>query len=212
MADVPQPTPPATHASVWPVLAQGSMLEVRIAQTKAEIEEAQRLRYHVFYQEMSAIPTPEMQASGRDFDRYDAFCDHLLVVDREAQGPGRPGAVVGTYRLLRSDIAAQNGGFYTSGEYDLSTVFAAHPPGTKFVELGRSCVLREYRAKPITLQLLWRGIVLYLDRYSLDVMFGCASFPGVDPGALSLPCPICITITARRKVRGRARCPSAMSR
>jgi putative hemolysin len=37
------------------------------------------------------------------------------------------------------------------------------------------------------MQLLWRGIVLYLDRYSIDVMFGCGSLRGTDPDALKLP-------------------------
>ena len=170
----------------WPLLAAGSTFEVRVAQSKEEIEAAQRLRYHVFYEEMTAIPSPEMRATGRDFDKYDAFCDHLLVVDREARGDDGRGMIVGTYRLLRGDVAAKHGGFYTSGEYDLAPVFAANPPSATYLELGRSCVLQAYRAKPITLQLLWRGIVLYLERYSLEIMFGCASFPGVDPAALKL--------------------------
>src|ERR1051325_5831696 len=37
------------------------------------------------------------------------------------------------------------------------------------------------------MQLLWRGIVQYLERYSIDVMFGCGSLPGTDPEALRLP-------------------------
>ncbi len=124
----------------WPVLAAGSTLEVRVAETPQEIEAAQRLRYHVFYEEMSAIPSPAMRESGRDFDKYDAFCDHLLVVDCEVRGDDGEAKVVGTYRLIRGDVAAAHGGFYTSGEYDLSTVFAAHPKDTRFLELGRSCL------------------------------------------------------------------------
>jgi putative hemolysin len=60
-------------------------------------------------------------------------------------------------------------------------------PGTRYLELGRSCVLKSYRAKAITMQLLWRGIIVYLDRYAVDVMFGCGSLPGTDPEALKLP-------------------------
>lgn len=169
---------------VWPVLAAGTVLEVRVAETASEIEAAQRLRYHVFYEEMTAIPSPAMRESGRDFDKFDAFCDHLLVVDREVRGDDGEAKVVGTYRLTRGDVAVKNGGFYTSGEYDLTAMFAAHPPDARFLELGRSCVLKEYRAKPVVLQLLWRGIMLYVARYSMDVMFGCASFPGIDPESL----------------------------
>ena len=187
MVEAYRPQDEPIRGPQWPVLAAGNTLEVRVAQTPHEVEAAQRLRYHVFYEEMSAIPSPAMRAAGRDFDKFDAYCDHLLVVDREARDARGEPTVVGTYRLVRSDVAAKHGGFYTSGEYDLSTVFAAHPAGTRFLELGRSCVLKEYRAKPVVLQLLWRGIMLYVARYSLDVMFGCASFPGTDPAALSLP-------------------------
>jgi putative hemolysin len=67
----------------WPVLAAAGALEVRLAETESEIEAAQRLRYHVFYEEMSAVPSPDMRAERRDFDRFDAFCDHMLVLDRD---------------------------------------------------------------------------------------------------------------------------------
>src|SRR5215813_13745048 len=103
---------------VWPVLAVSGLLEVRMAETESEIEAAQKLRYHVFYEEMSAIPSPEMRAARRDFDRYDAICDHLLVVDHAARDENGEAAVVATYRLLRSEVAAKHGGFYTSSEYD----------------------------------------------------------------------------------------------
>jgi len=72
----------------WPVLAVSGALEVRLAETNAEVEQAQRLRYRVFYEEMSAIPSAAMRAAGRDFDRFDDVCDHLLVIDR-AERPSR---------------------------------------------------------------------------------------------------------------------------
>ena len=56
-------------------------LEVRLAHTKADVKRAQRLRYDVFYREMSAKPSLTAQMRRRDEDRYDAVCDHLLVVD-----------------------------------------------------------------------------------------------------------------------------------
>jgi putative hemolysin len=174
------------HEHEWPVLATHGSLEVRIAETEYEIEAAQQLRYRVFYEEMSAIPTPEMRRERRDFDRYDEFCDHMLVIDRDVRdGRGEP-AVVGTYRLLRGEVAARHGGYYTSSEYDLAPMLKANAPSTRYLELGRSCVLKSYRAKAVTMQLLWRGIVMYLDRYAIDVMFGCGSLPGTDPEALKL--------------------------
>jgi putative hemolysin len=178
---------PAQHREhAWPILAAHGSLEVRIAESEHEIEAAQRLRYRVFYEEMSAIPTPAMREQQRDFDRYDEFCDHMLVIDREVRDARGEPAVVGTYRLLRGEVAARHGGYYTSSEYDLAPMLKANAPGTRYLELGRSCVLKSYRAKAITKQLLWRGIVVYLDRYSIDVMFGCGSLPGTDPDALKL--------------------------
>jgi L-ornithine Nalpha-acyltransferase len=174
-------------ANAWPVLATSGSLEVRIAESDYEIEAAQRLRYRIFYEEMSAIPTPQMRAERRDFDSYDSICDHMLVIDRDASDELGEPAVVGTYRLLRGDVAAKAGGFYTSSEYDLSAMFANGRPGTQYLELGRSCVLKAYRAKAQTMQLLWRGIIVYLDRYAIDVMFGCGSLPGTDPDEHKLP-------------------------
>lgn len=170
----------------WPVLTTGGSLEVRIAQSMREIEAAQRLRYRVFYEEMTAIASPQMRVEKRDFDQFDAFCDHMLVVDRDVLDENGEPAVVGTYRLLRGEVAARHGGFYTSGEYDLTHMLESGPSGTRYLELGRSCVLKEYRSKPATMQLLWRGIVLYVDRYNIDIMFGCGSLPGNDPEALKL--------------------------
>jgi putative hemolysin len=181
----PAPQPARRHA--WPVLTSSGSLDVRIAETDQEIEAAQRLRYSIFYEEMSAIPTREMRATGRDFDKYDEFCDHMLVIDRAERDEAGAPRVVGTYRLLRGEVAARYGGYYSSSEYDLTPMLTGNPANTRYLELGRSCIAKRYRQKPITMQLLWRGIVLYLDRYAIDVMFGCGSLPGTDPEALKLP-------------------------
>ena len=171
----------------WPVLATSGALEVRLAETELEIEQAQRLRYAVFYDEMAAIPSPQMRDSGRDFDKYDDVCDHLLVVDRDAHDEDGQPLVVGTYRLIREKDAAKVGGFYTSSEYDLLPMISGLPKGTKYLELGRSCVLKSYRNRPGTMQLLWKGLMAYVARFDIDVMFGCASIPGIDPNEMALP-------------------------
>lgn len=171
---------------VWPVLAVSGLLEVRIAETPSEVEAAQKLRYHIFYEEMSAIPSPQMRAERRDFDRYDELCNHLLVVDHGVRDENGEAAVVATYRLLRGEVAAKHGGFYTAGEYDIAPMLKSYPSGTRFLELGRSCVLKPYRAKAITLQLLWRGLMAYFIHDNSDVMIGCGSLPGTDADALAL--------------------------
>ena len=171
----------------WPVLAVSGALEVRLAETEHEVEQAQRLRYTVFYEEMSAIPSPRMRELRRDFDKYDDVCDHLLVVDRDAHDEDGQPMVVGTYRLTREKDAARAGGFYTAGEYDLGAMLAGLPEGTKYLELGRSCILKSYRARPGSMQLLWKGLMAYVARFDIDLMFGCASLPGIDASEMALP-------------------------
>lgn len=53
-------------------------LYVNLAHTQAEIEEAQRLRYKVFAEEMGAQLSG---TGGLDIDGFDQFCDHLIVRD-----------------------------------------------------------------------------------------------------------------------------------
>jgi len=152
--------------------------EVRLARSDAEIEAAQALRYRVFYEERSAVPSDEMARLRRDFDRYDGVADHLLVLDR-SRGDGAD-AVVGTYRLLRRDHASQLGGFYSASEYDIDRLVAYDG---EVLELGRSCVDQDFRNRA-TMQLLWRGIATYVFQFNIGLMFGCASLPGNDVDAI----------------------------
>ena len=157
-------------------------MEVRLARSEAEIRAAQALRYKVFYGEMGARPTAEMTAVQRDFDRFDAYCDHLLVLDHAEGGEG--GRVVGTYRLLRQSVAERFDGFYTGTEFDVSKLMAY--PG-EIMELGRACVEASHRNRATTMQLLFRGIATYAVHYDIKIMFGCASLPGTDPQAVAPP-------------------------
>ena len=165
--------PPVSNREIVQVVAGD--FEVRLAQTAAEIEAAQALRYRVFYEEMAAQSSDEMKAIGRDFDPFDEVCDHLLVLDRR-RGEG-PEGIVGTYRLIRRSAAAKMGRFYSSAEYDIQKMIDY--PG-EVLELGRSCIARDAR-NTATMQMLWRGIALYAYHYNIQVMFGCASIPGIDP-------------------------------
>src|SRR5262249_37392018 len=168
-------------------LGRVGSLEVRLAQTAAEVRQAQKLRYRVFYQEGSAIPNPARLLARRAIHGYDTTCDHLLVLDqaaRERSALNRP-AVVGTYRLLRQPLAEDYGGFYTAGEFDIGPLIARHND-LQFLELGRSCVLAPYRNKR-TVELLWHGIYAYILQNRCDVMFGCASLDGTQPTRLAVP-------------------------
>jgi putative hemolysin len=160
-------------------------LEVRLARKKSELRQAQRLRYKVFYEEMSAVPGALAMLSRRDEDAFDPIFDHLLVVDRGDATNGHRwlrSRVVGTYRVLRQEVADRYDGFYTQGEYDILSLMRAKGPSYSFLELGRSCVLKPYRNKR-TLELLWQGVWSYLREHGANVMIGCASFAGTDPKA-----------------------------
>jgi putative hemolysin len=154
-------------------------LEVRLAETVREIDAAQALRYRVFFEEMGATPSPAAIESRRDRDRFDEYCDHLLVIDHTRGSDGE--GVIGTYRLLRRSVAERSGGFYTATEFDISPLLAV--PG-ELLELGRSCVEAAYRTRP-TMQLLWRGIAKYVFANDIKIMFGCASLPGTDISELA---------------------------
>jgi len=172
-------------------IARRGDMEVKLVTDPEDIYSSQGLRYRVFYQEMSARPDSDALKSKLDKDAFDEFCEHLIVLDHSCKnsdvgGSGSGPAVIGTYRLLPQDIAEKNGGFYTSGEFDITPLVNAKRRTHRFLELGRSCVLKQYRTKP-TLELLWHGIWRYVRLRGLDVMLGCASFAGVDPQEFALP-------------------------
>lgn len=169
-------------------LGRSGALEARLAVSAKEVRRAQRLRYRVFYEEGHAKPSARARLSRRDIDPFDEFCDHLLVLDHAvAAKPFRKKKpkVVGTYRLLRREVAESGLGFYSASEFDIAPLLARQPEA-RILELGRSCVLEAYRSR-MTLALLWQGIWAYIGHHRCDVMIGCASFAGTDPEALSLP-------------------------
>jgi L-ornithine Nalpha-acyltransferase len=158
-------------------------LETRLARTEREIDAAQAVRYRVFVEEMNAQLPPDAMRRQRDVDAYDSFCDHLLVLDRSIEGDTED-QIVGTYRLLRQQVAMANGGFYSASEFDIAPLLARHPT-VQFMELGRSCVLPAYRTKRIV-ELLWQGNWAYALKHGMGAMFGCASFPGIRPESHAL--------------------------
>jgi putative hemolysin len=145
-------------------------LSMGLARTASEIEEAQRLRYRVFAEEMGArLPDSENRV---DRDLYDAHCDHLLVRD------GHSHKVVGTYRILPPARAQALGSYYSETEFDLSRL--AHLRN-QMVEVGRSCVHPEYRDGG-TITQLWGGLADYMVRNRHEYLIGCASIGMGDGG------------------------------
>lgn len=170
---------------VFPFICNGEnghaprRLTVRLAENAEDLSAVQHLRWRVFHEEMGA-QGKSILPSQLDCDDYDQLCDHLLVMDESAEGADK---AVGTYRLLRESVARKNGGFYSASEFNIGLLERgpARPQG-ELLELGRSCVLPQFRTSA-TIQLLWRGIADYIARYNIGLMFGCASFAGTDPNS-----------------------------
>ncbi|MFP4464454.1 MAG: GNAT family N-acetyltransferase [Alphaproteobacteria bacterium] len=152
---------------------------VRLAHTSEEIKQVQELRYKVFYEENGAHPTTEIKAQKRDLTPIDDITDHLIVTATNAKTGNEK--IVGTYRILRQEVAEKHGRFYSSDEYDLTKLLNSK---NRLLELGRSCVLADYRTKPI-LNLLWEGIASYITKHNIDLLFGCASFHGISVDSIS---------------------------
>ena len=154
--------------------------ELVLAQDRADLHAAQRLRYDVFVAELGADGPMVDHEARREIDRFDAHVDHLLLRDRR-----RPAAdqVIGVYRLLSEAGAAAAGQFYSEDEYDLS---ALRGSGRRLLELGRSCLHRDYRGGTAMMH-LWSGLAAYIAAREVEVLFGVASFHGCDPAPLAGP-------------------------
>ena len=140
------------------------------ATNPSEINEAQRLRYKVFAEEMGA--NLSQNAEGLDIDEFDQYCDHLLIRDQDTL------KVVGTYRVLPPHKAQAIGRLYSDSEFDLTRLNHLRP---KLVELGRSCVHHDYRSGAVIMA-LWSGLAQYMLKNGYEIMLGCASIPMADGG------------------------------
>lgn len=163
-------------------MAESENLQVRLAKSEEDLIASQKLRYRVFVKELGAGGEGVDHGEGLERDSYDDYYDHLLLVD-----PSRDSRdldyVVGVYRLLLGEVAQRLDGFYTRNEYDLSPLVNS---GKRLLELGRSCVDRQYRGGAALVK-LWAGVAEYVLNNGVDIMFGVASFHGTDVDALATP-------------------------
>ena len=154
-------------------------LTLRLAVTEVDRRAAERLRYDVFVEELGG-DGPLVDHEGRfERDLFDPVFDHLVLVDetRDAEGLDH---VVGLYRLLPDGRSPR---FYSEDEYDLEPL---RRTGRRLLELGRSCIRREYRGG-MALPLLWAGLADYVRAGGFEILFGVASLRGTDIDALAEP-------------------------
>src|ERR1700760_3347495 len=140
--------------------SDGPRYSLLLSTDPSMVEAAPRLRYDVFTSTPGfALPGAEER---RDVDRFDEYCDHLLVRDDAT------GELVGCYRMLATAGAPSAGGVLTQEEY----YTRAGGPARR----GRAVVRDGHRNGGVVL-LMWAGILAYLDRYDYDYVTGCVSVP-----------------------------------
>lgn len=173
------PTGPAPTRDDGPHPGRSERYSLLVSRDSDAVHAAQRLRHDVFALEQGARLAPGAAADeGRDEDRFDAFCDHLVVRD------DTDGSIVGTYRMLTPEGALEAGGLYSDTEFDLRRL---DPLRSHLVEVGRSCVHPDHRTGTV-LSLVWAGMWRYLVLSGHRWLIGCASVPltaaGELPGAV----------------------------
>lgn len=156
--------------------------EVRLAVDAADLQGAQRLRYRVFVEELGGGGVLVDHQQQFEIDRFDPVFDHMVLVDT-SRDPNTLNHVIGVYRLLRQSQADKIGQFYSEDEYDLGVL---RKSGRNLLELGRSCLHNEYRNGAAMVH-LWNGLADYVADHNIDIMFGVASFHGVDIAQLAEP-------------------------
>ncbi|MFK7835741.1 MAG: GNAT family N-acetyltransferase [Sulfitobacter sp.] len=159
------------------VQAEANTFTVRLAQTPQDLRAAQRLRYEVFVKELGGGGAMVDHDAELEQDALDPFFDHLLLIDQASQ------TVVGVYRLMRPEQAAQAGRYYSETEYDLAPLLTS---GRRVLELGRSCLHAQYRGG-VGMYHLWSALAEYVAQHRIEVLFGVASFHGTDVAKLAQP-------------------------
>lgn len=165
--DLPYPSFP--HLLPVEELAAGRYV-VRFARSVEDLDAIERLRFEIFNLELGE-GLDSAYATGRDHDELDPHFHHLLIACQTT------GEVVGTYRLQTSEMARSRQGFYSAGEFELGGLPRDFIENA--VEVGRACVAKDHRNGRV-LNLLWRGLALYLLHNAKRYIFGCCSLTSQD--------------------------------
>lgn len=153
---------------------------VDIAQSDDDLRQAQQLRYDVFVDELGGDGPHVDHGQRLERDQYDRHAIHLLLRDTAR---AKDDSVVGVYRVLTSRGARAAGQFYCEDEYNLSLLKQS---GKRLLELGRSCLHKDYRGGA-GLMHLWGALSDYVNENAIEILFGVASFHGTDPQKMAGP-------------------------
>jgi putative hemolysin len=137
-----------------------------IAVSPAELEAAQCLRTKAFHTGPKGAQTEPV-----DRDCYDQGCAHMVIKDSSS------GGLVCCFGLLpifdRTTIAQS----YSAQYYELSGLQSYPHP---MIEIGRFCIDPAAYDGDI-LRLAWAALSRNADHYKIQLLFGCASFAGLEP-------------------------------
>ncbi len=137
--------------------------EARFAETRADIEAAQRLRQRCF----------RGAAEGLDADQFDPLCRHVLVEDHTT------GQLICCFRIQPFENGRTIDGSYAAQFYDLDRLQAFDG---RMVEMGRFCIDPEVRDADV-LRVAWGAMTQYVDTEGVELLFGCSSFKGTEAEA-----------------------------
>lgn len=150
---------------------EDSRYVARFAETEEEIEAALKLRFEVFNLELGEGLESSF-LTGRDRDEFDSTCHHLIVIEKSSD------RIIGTYRLRTLEMARRVESFYSSGEFDLTSL--PFEVLSQSVELGRACIAYEHRDRQV-LQMLWMALAQYTITEGKRFLFGCCSLTSQEP-------------------------------
>ncbi len=121
--------------------------------------------------EVSFRAVGEGTGLAKDSDRFDPHYLHLFLWDKSEQ------RIAGAYRVgLVDEIVAEHGvqGLYSRSLYRYDEAFIAKLGSA--IEMGRSFIHPDYQRRPVSLNLLWRGIgKILVDRPRYHTLFGSVS-------------------------------------
>lgn len=148
---------------------EGMKLQAEFCKNARTLKQVYRLRYSIFTKEYGA----RIKSLRRlDKDRYDRYCDHLVV---RAHPINR---IVGYTRVLSCTASRSLDGFYTATEFDLNNLPYLQ---AQSAEIGRTCIHQDFR-NGTTIATLWSCLAEYLKDNNIRYLFGCASIGLRDGG------------------------------
>lgn len=185
-----------------PVVAESELnsIEAEVSQLGPENILFELEEYKVFHATSSKIPivlneigrlreityreVGEGTGKAIDTDEYDLYYNHLFIWDCSAK------CVVGAYRMAKGkEVFLEKGidGFYIKSLFGIDEKM--FPVIEKSIELGRSFIRKEYQKKPLSLFLLWKGILYFLIknpeyRYLLGPVSISNSFSDLSKGII----------------------------